>query len=61
MRPKHTKRRDQAICSGREFEIINMEHECSCCKIDWEWLDGEIAPLYSDQGGPGRPASGFCC
>ena len=19
-------------------------------KIDWDWLDGEIAPLYSDQG-----------
>ena len=22
-------------------------------KIDWEWIDGEIAPLYSDQGRPG--------
>jgi transposase, IS5 family len=22
-------------------------------KIDWDWIDGEIAPLYSDQGRPG--------
>jgi tripartite-type tricarboxylate transporter receptor subunit TctC len=22
-------------------------------KIDWGWLDGEIAPLYSDKGRPG--------
>ena len=22
-------------------------------KIDWEWIDGEIAPLYSDKGRPG--------
>src|SRR5476651_620159 len=22
-------------------------------KIEWEWIDGEIAPLYSDQGRPG--------
>src|SRR5208283_4089588 len=22
-------------------------------KLDWEWIDGEIAPLYSDHGRPG--------
>ena len=22
-------------------------------KIDWDWIDGEIAPLYSDNGRPG--------
>jgi len=22
-------------------------------KIDWDWIDGEIAPLYSDKGRPG--------
>jgi transposase, IS5 family len=22
-------------------------------KIGWDWLDGEVAPLYSDQGQPG--------
>jgi IS5 family transposase len=22
-------------------------------KIDWEWIDGEISPLYSDKGRPG--------
>jgi hypothetical protein len=21
-------------------------------KIDWDWIDGEIAPLYSDKGRP---------
>ena len=27
-------------------------------KIDWEWIDGEIAPLYSDKAGRGlRPGS----
>ena len=25
----------------------------SAGKLDWEWLDGEIAPLYSDKGRPG--------
>ena len=24
-------------------------------KIDWDWIDGEIAPLYRDQGRPGLP------
>ena len=22
-------------------------------KIDWDWIDGEIAPLYSENGRPG--------
>jgi IS5 family transposase len=22
-------------------------------KIDWEFIDGEVAPLYSDKGRPG--------
>jgi len=22
-------------------------------RLDWDWLDGEIAPLYSDKGRPG--------
>jgi IS5 family transposase len=24
-----------------------------CIKLDWDWLDDQIAPLYSDQGRPG--------
>jgi IS5 family transposase len=32
-----------------------MKHELVqlAGKIDWEWIDGEIAPLYSDKGRPG--------
>jgi len=25
-------------------------------KIDWDWIDSEIAPLYSESGRPGIPA-----
>ncbi len=32
-----------------------MKHELVqlAGKVDWEWLDGEIAPLYSNKGRPG--------
>ena len=56
MRPKQ----HETTGSGDLFrasleQIINMKHELVALagKIDWEWLDGEIAPLYSDQGRPG--------
>jgi hypothetical protein len=31
---------------------INMKHKLVqlAFKIDWDWIDGEIAPLYSDKG-----------
>lgn len=40
---------------ARLDQIINMKHELVqlADKIDWDWIDGEIAPLYSDQGRPG--------
>ena len=40
---------------ARLDQIINMKHELVqlADKIDWEFIDGEIAPLYSDQGRPG--------
>src|SRR3954447_7111721 len=40
---------------ARLEQIINMKHELVqlAGKIDWEWIDGEIAPLYSDKGRPG--------
>ena len=43
----------KAICSGRR-SIVNMKHELVqlAGKLDWDWLDGQIAPLYSDQGRP---------
>jgi IS5 family transposase len=50
------RRRDQPICSGHcSSRSINMKHKLVqlAGKIDWEWIDGEIAPLYSDKGRPG--------
>jgi hypothetical protein len=36
-------------------QIINMRHELVqlAGKIDWDFIDGEIAPLYRDSGQPG--------
>jgi IS5 family transposase len=56
MRPKQ----HETTGSGDLFratleQIINMKHELVqlAGKLDWAWIDGEIAPLYSDQGRPG--------
>ena len=40
---------------ARLDQIINMKHELVQLaeRIYWDWLDGEIAPLYSDRGRPG--------
>lgn len=39
---------------ARLEQIINMKHELVQLggKIDWDWIDDEIAPLYSDRGRP---------
>jgi transposase, IS5 family len=36
-------------------QVINMKHELVqlAGKVDWDWIDREIAPLYSDKGRPG--------
>ena len=36
-------------------QIINLKHELVQlgARIDWAWIDAEIAPLYSDKGRPG--------
>ena len=46
---------------ARLDQIINMRHELVQLaeRLDWDWLDGEIAPLYSEQGRPGIE-SRFC-
>src|ERR1043166_7499350 len=56
MRPK----KPQTTAEGDLFrarleQIINLEHELVrvAGAIDWDWIDGEIAPLYSDKGRPG--------
>jgi transposase, IS5 family len=40
---------------ARLDQIINMKHELVTLagKIDWDWIDQEIAPLYSEEGRPG--------
>src|SRR5246127_5036751 len=59
MRP----RKPQGASEGDLFrarldQIINMRHELVqlASKIDWDWIDDEIAPLYSDKGRPGIEA-----
>src|SRR6187549_2274193 len=56
MRPKHHKTTGSGdLFRARLEQIINMKHELVQLggKIDWDWIDGEIAPLYSDKGRPG--------
>jgi len=56
MRPKkHATTWEGDLFRARLDQIINMKHELVqlAGKIDWAWIDGEIAPLYSDKGRPG--------
>lgn len=56
MRPKrHETTGSRDLFRARLDQIINMKHELAqlAGKIDWEWIDREIAPLYSDKGRPG--------
>src|SRR5512143_3617510 len=56
MRPKkHETTGSADLFRARLEQIINMKHELVqlAGKLDWAWIDGEIAPLYSDQGRPG--------
>lgn len=51
---RSTRRWDRTICSGLD-QIINLKHELVLLagKVDRNWIDGEIAPLYSENGRPG--------
>jgi IS5 family transposase len=56
MRPKqHETTGSSDLFRARLEQIINMKHELAqlAGKIDWDWIDREIAPLYSDKGRPG--------
>ncbi len=56
MRPKkHETTGSNDLFRARLEQIINMKHELVALagKIDWDWLDREVAPLYSDKGRPG--------
>jgi len=56
MRPKKRETTGAGdLFRARLDQIINMKHELVrlAGQIDWDWIDGEIAPLYSDQVRPG--------
>ncbi|SDG83127.1 hypothetical protein SAMN05216338_1003130 [Bradyrhizobium sp. Rc2d] len=56
MRPKkHRTRGSGDLFRARLNQIINMKHALLqlAGKVDWDWIDGEIAPLYSENGRPG--------
>jgi hypothetical protein len=56
IRPKkHEATGEGDLFRARLDQIINMKHELVqlAGKIDWAWIDGEMAPLYSDKGRPG--------
>ena len=56
MRPKkHETTGEEDLFRARLDQIIDMKHELVqlAGKLDWDWLDDEIAPLYSDKGRPG--------
>lgn len=56
MRPKkHRTTGASDLFRARLDQIINMKHELVQLsgKVDWDWIDGEIAPLYSENGRPG--------
>ena len=56
MRPKkHETTGSGDLFRARLEQIINMKHELVrlAGKIEWQWIDSEIAPLYSDKGRPG--------
>jgi len=50
MRPKkHATTSDSDLFRARLDQIINMKHELVqlAGKLDWDWLDNQIAPLSS--------------
>jgi len=53
---RKTMQRDLAhLFRARLDQIINLRHELAqlAGQADWDFLDGEIAPLYSDKGSAG--------
>ena len=56
MRPKkHETTTSGDLFRARLDQIINLKHELAqlAGAMDGDWIDGEIAPLYSDKGRPG--------
>lgn len=61
MRPEKRKAtKSDELFRARLDQIINLGYELVLLsgKVDWNWIDGEIAPLYSENGRPAsRPVS----
>ncbi len=58
MRPKQQqKARHDDLFRARLDQIINMKHELVTLadKIDWAWLDDQLAGCFSDEGRPAEP------
>jgi IS5 family transposase len=58
MRPrKPPATNDGDLFRARLDQIINLKHKLVqlAGKIDWEWVDGETAPLFSERGRPCPP------
>ena len=58
MRPKQQpKARHDDLFRARLDQIINLRHELVVLadKIDWTWLDAELAGCFSDRGRPAEP------
>jgi IS5 family transposase len=58
MRPKQQhKARHDDLFRARLDQIINMKHELVVLadKIDWAWLDAQLAESFSDRGRPAEP------
>ncbi len=58
MRPKQQqKARHDDLFRARLDQIINLKHELVVLaeRIDWVWLDDELAGCFSDQGRPAEP------
>ena len=58
MRPKQTpKARHDDLFRARLDQIINMRHALVILadKIDWTWLDDELADCFSDEGRLAEP------
>jgi IS5 family transposase len=58
MRPKQQRKaRHDDLFRARLDQIINMRHELVTLadKIDWDWIDAELADCFSDRGRPAEP------
>ena len=58
MRPKQTPKADHDdLFLVRLDHLLNPRHELVLLadKIDWDWIDEELAPFFSDEGRPAEP------